>query len=174
MIDWDLYIEQIARLGVNADSVLNPPSNNVDLENCENLLGFKLPQQLKELYLKNDGQLYDKWPIFPDSYAFLSLDNLREVWVMWKEVLESDNHILWQKTWIPFAQNIAGDLLCCVVQNDKKYEEGSILKIGHESAMEKFIARSIMALLSKFVRDIDDSVLVLDDLNECISSNGVY
>ena len=78
-----------AELGVDIEKTLLPPADESEIQEVENRIGFKLPDDLRELYLIANGQLnpYDDeaelanrlevdepWAPFFGSYEFLSLD----------------------------------------------------------------------------------------------------
>lgn len=88
----------LVALGFAVGSHLNPPATEYDLEHVEQRIGFALPEDLKELYRKADGQtppfgLKDAAPgsvVMPffGSYDFIPLSDALRQYESWKQIYD--------------------------------------------------------------------------------------
>jgi cell wall assembly regulator SMI1 len=77
-------------------TALNPPASEDDIRATERFLKVRLPKELKWLYRRHDGLDPARCGVTLDGCQFLSLEEMRSVWKMWKDVYDSMRA---QNTW---------------------------------------------------------------------------
>ncbi|WP_041598541.1 SMI1/KNR4 family protein [Hahella chejuensis] len=166
---WSSYVDMLVKLGV--DFELLSGANFAEIQILEALVGFGIPRDLKEIYFVNNGQKYGFGPIFIDAYNFLSTHAICDVWNMWRESLDEHEDIGWRKSWLPFSQNIAGDIYCCVLMDEEVYKAGNILRVGTQSDQERLLSNDINNFLRDTITSVKSGKVVYrEDLNAIIGT----
>ena len=104
---WEQYCAKL-KLYPTSFADLNPGCSTKDLDTAEKSLSLQLPDALRELYLKNNGQTGKAKGIFKavsgfDKYVrtrFLDLDTAVRIW---KALSEDDDVDVFEAKMIPFA-----------------------------------------------------------------------
>lgn len=106
MANWNDFIKAI-----RLDDDLNSPSSIKEILDIEVLLGFNLPDELKNIYLNNNGQIGKKKGLFKavsgyDVYRRPLFLSLKEMYLIWKKLCEDkDMRDYFSFTFIPFASD---------------------------------------------------------------------
>ena len=102
----------------------NPPAEQLALDQFEKMVGRKLPQDFRMLYMSINGQKDEKLPMLMNGYELLSLE---EIEINWKNMKTMNANradyrtegqtsgpvrsFWWYPMWIPFAKTVYGGLL---------------------------------------------------------------
>lgn len=115
----------------------NPPAAADDIAKIEDLVGARLPEDVKESLLLHDGLgEAEAWELLPGSDErplggwILSCEEIRDEWGIWKDLYDSDNDE-WADEWwtpnlVPLVSDGAGNSLCADVKN------GGLVDMDHE------------------------------------------
>lgn len=66
---------------------LNPPATDAEIEATEKFLEVALPEDMRVIYRLRNGQQSVGHGLF-SGWLFLSLQQMREEWDVWKELLD--------------------------------------------------------------------------------------
>jgi len=173
---FDAWLVFLNKLGFAAEAQLNPPATKAEIIAVEAEIGFRLPDDLRELYLRADGQksLYE--PIDPapgtivtplfGGYEFASLSSALDDYRNWVEVIdewgnESDpNECItlragdppvareyFRRGWFPFAIDGGGNAYAVDLAPVQGGTEGQVILIGSDEDERQVLAPSLTAFL---------------------------
>lgn len=112
-----------------------------DIQQLENHFDFKMPENLKKLYLKYNGGILD---IGEDSY---DLDSIKYGKTRIEESIDSfqisEQHI--PREYLPFATTPVGHLICIYTENDDK--KGNIYLFRYDEMEPVFYNTSLEEFL---------------------------
>ncbi|HEY5721939.1 MAG TPA: SMI1/KNR4 family protein [Allosphingosinicella sp.] len=172
----------LASLGFRADSHLHPPATLEAIAAVEQEIGFALPDDLRGLYLKADGQkdpfeIRDPSPgtlVMPffGGYDFVPLERALSEYRNWMEVYEeggagSDasfhdmvtvrsgdpvHREYWRPGWFPFAVDGGGNAYAVDLSPAPGGQYGQVILIGSDEDERRVLAPSLGAFLLKASR----------------------
>lgn len=124
------------------------PATASDLDALTDAIGRDVPRQLADSLRIHDGGAD------LDSYELLScadIANRYEVMNQWRA-----DGVAWDDTWIPFAADSGGNLLCIDPKNVVHFVEPRTVEAG-------MAARSYKAWLAAYLQKLEDGELAVDD-----------
>lgn len=134
----------------------------------QKLLGVEFTSDLKTFYQTHNGQSIRRVYLFDES-EFLSLDRMIFEWLQWKELhddgefnhLESDcepeiQPVWWDRHWIPFTENGAGDHFCIDFNPTSQGTYGQIITLFHDQNIRQKIANSIHEWFTNYVNALEN------------------
>ena len=147
-----------------------------ELEGAEIAIGFRLPEELRELYASHNGSK----DLFPTSdnetYCLLPLVELIGNWNSQKQLLDGGDFAdlqptaaagikkdWWNVGWIPFASNGGGDCYCVDMAPDRDGVPGQVITHNHESGEHKRLASCLREWLEQFANDLEDGKYSYDN-----------
>ncbi len=157
-------------LAANLPEVLNslqPGSTDQAISETEAFLGVTFPSDIRDSYKIHDGQLSES-PGFLGGWEFLSLDNIRDQWNVWKELLDDGafeglksepngpiQDDWWDPKWIPLTYDGSGNHHCLDLNPAQGGDLGQIITMWHDDPTRSMVASSFRAWLEQFAHDLE-------------------
>lgn len=149
-ISWTRYTNLLKNKLPEFYQNLNPPCTKELLEQADTVLGFSLPDDLKQLYMLNNGEVGIDYENIFMGLHFMKLETIlgldREfgfqdvVWSNEKEFYSADTPFvcppntirkkLFSKYWIPFLKTGTGEWLGIDTNPDVKGRYGQLINFG--------------------------------------------
>lgn len=161
-------LERWIKHHATADSLwFNPPATAEEIAVTEAALGVTLPDEMKQLYLRHDGQQPGApWLLY--GWEWLSLERIRSEWKVWKELLDSNTFDgmtraadgeqvradWWNAKWIPFTYSGSGDHHCVDLAPGPEGRVGQIIEMWHDDGVRPVVAPDILSFFNGFVADL--------------------
>lgn len=133
------FLKETIRAGVSENSI----------RTAEAEIGFAFPEELKNLYLTNDGDNDEALCGMLLGFRFLSLEGMLIEWRIMKTIAEYAD-----KRWLPFGSDDGGNFIGVNVDSDSSGKTGRVIVFGRDVQEEIFLAESIGALFERFTRII--------------------
>lgn len=159
-----------------ADS-LRPPATESQIENLEQLIGDRLPEDVRELYLLADGQ-GERQSLFVEGFQFLPLAEVGRTWQMMSALHQQLSRqggteegekpqgpvrdLWWHPRWIPFAYHIRGDHYCIDLSPAPGGEIGQILDFIHDDTPRRHLGFSITDFLGELEQGLRSGRYLMD------------
>src|SRR5579883_331789 len=147
----------------HAAPVLAPPATSEQLASAEQDLGFALPTDFRASYATCDGQVAGSpgvilpyaprgnfFQLMPLRSVVRTWTRMRDECLRWPAKRPVDPEILrqpWSVTWLPFAENGAGDYLC--VDLSPGASCGQVIAFEHEGEQRFVLAPSLAAYMHR-------------------------
>lgn len=144
-----MYRELIVGLSKDIRHVnIHAPCSEEEIEKTEKYIGYKFPQELRQLLRELDG----------DEWLILSAEEMREITSLNREILitafddeeeykeKIDRHIF-------FAGNGCGDYYGYRVLPNGETDESAIYMWEHEEFEHRIVAKNITDLICKYYND---------------------
>ncbi|WP_342250397.1 SMI1/KNR4 family protein [Sphingomonas sp. OTU376] len=173
---FDAWLVFLNDLGFVAEAQLNPPATRAAIMAVEAEIGFRLPDDLRELYLRADGQKRFHAPIDPTpgtivtplfgGYEFASLSRALDDYRTWVDVIdewgdESDPNEwitlragdppvareYFRRGWFPFAIDGGGNAYAVDLAPVPGGSHGQIIVIGSDEDERQVLAPGLTAFL---------------------------
>lgn len=115
---------------------LAPGVTPAELSAYEAELGLALPPDVREFYLRHDGQARDHFEGLWYNRTLMDLQAMVECRAGWNELLEMgdfEQPNWWNPLWIPFAENGAGDCYAIDLTGCFGGKPGQIVEVWHDS-----------------------------------------
>lgn len=154
---------------------LNPPATAEQLTALEQVLGFDLPKELRELLAIHNGQDSEGGYLF-DGQEFLSAERIAEEWGVWKKLLDGKKFAgshsraekgirndWWNAGWVPFTYNGCGDHFCVDTQPADGGVQDQIITMWHEMSERDRLANSLGEWLKSYTDDLQRGEFVYSD-----------
>jgi len=130
-------------------------ASHAELEALAADLGLPLPPDLKALLAWHNGQSEDFVGRFEQSWALMGAERIRDA----KRELDADaKRTGWQRTWVPFLDDDAGDYLCL----DTSQPGSPVREFWQGRTEHAVIASSLTAWLEGFVAVVERGGYVQD------------
>lgn len=162
---------------------LAPGATGEEIAEVERLCGFRLPADVRQSYLRHDGQSLDeRWePVggtfIPCCFGLLSMSKMPDEWQGNVDTLEDIKDdmpggnsagpgvkpVFLDAAWVPFAKDVGGNQLCLDFDPAPDGVVGQIIKFDHESDGQRCLAQSFRAWLDKIVGDLEVGRLVWNE-----------
>jgi internalin A len=154
---------------------LNPPVKESELDSVEKRMGFKLPEELRELYLCNNGQGDNVMGIL-SGLDFLPLEELYIQWDIWRVLKEGATEeqmkvlsgfctsfpphtvkkIYTNTRWIPLTHDGGGNHIGIDLDPDRKGTTGQIINFGRDEGDKFVIATDLGDYLAFIINLIEE------------------
>ncbi|MCL1695969.1 SMI1/KNR4 family protein [Lysinibacillus sp. BPa_S21] len=169
---WNRLIEKNSELEVNGREALNlqPGATAEEFQLIETTLGITLPDEMKSFYRIFNGQ--DWSPGVQPFVRNLTLSPISEIIENWKflqEEFDPDDLLpdieygeevkptLWNKKWIPIAENGGGDYLCVDTDPTEKGVVGQVLYFWHDWGDRTIDAKSLFEFIETCLNEESDA-----------------
>ncbi|HOY08753.1 MAG TPA: SMI1/KNR4 family protein [Candidatus Omnitrophota bacterium] len=143
---------------------LNPPTEPLALDQLERMVGRKLPQDFRVLYLSMNGQKPEGLPALLNGYELLSLEDIEINWKRMKTAHANRVDFLtkgasdgpvrafwWYPMWIPFAKTAYGDYYCLDLFPARAGKIGQIIEYRQDNVLRRHLGYS----LNDFIGDYE-------------------
>lgn len=175
---WAAWTQFHAGRGFAIEHFLNPPAPEADLAAIETETGYRLPDDLRELWRRADGQP-DSYriaspapgtvisPVF-GSYDFMACAAALAAYRDWTEVLEEYGDTMndgitrregdpvqaayWIPGWLPFAIDGGGNFYAVDMAPDEGGTYGQVILMGPDEDERRVLGTGIAAWLTKTVQ----------------------
>lgn len=152
--------EWIAK-NVQSDAKWPEPLSKSDIEFAEVELGNNFPNGLRGFYLINNG--FIDWLSIYRTWEILDIDSMREIYFenlnLFGEGSLLENENKWQRNWLPFASDGAGDYI--FVESDS----GKVYSYSHVDGEVRHISNSLDSFINMASTEFQEG-------NYSIKSNG--
>jgi len=153
---------------------LNGGAKKEEIEKCEVILGIKFPSDIRDSFIRHNGQKECEFGFF-DASELLSLERIKECWSSWQELfkkgtfdnlepdVDSEIKPVWFNSfWIPIAVNNTGDT-CIDLDPSSEGNLGQIIFLPYKDPDRRVVAPSFNYLLNTFADDLENDQYVYSD-----------
>jgi cell wall assembly regulator SMI1 len=145
---------------------LLPGASDEEIISTEDVIGIKLPDDVKNSYRIHNGQLGIASPLMGE-WQLLSMKNIRSEWQMMHNLFDAGKLTgqvkvkgavrseWWNPKWLPLAYNGAGDFYCLDFCPTLEGEVGQVISYWHVSDVREVIANSFLNWLQEFANDLE-------------------
>jgi cell wall assembly regulator SMI1 len=140
----------------------NGPASEEEILELEQLIGHKLPDDVRQLYKIANGQKDLSVPLFVGGYELLTLNRIAQTWQMLNDVYKKGpgweqsvpqgvvKNRWWHPKWIPFAYMVSGDHLCIDLDPAPGGQAGQVIEFIHDDTWRKHLGLSLNDFLGEF------------------------
>ena len=158
---------------------LAPGATEAEIADTEARTGFPFPPDVRQSYLRHDGQLGDfgepqGGTFIPDYFGWLSIARAVYMWQGNIETLgdlEDDipdgegadpgvKAVFLDPAWVPFAKAIGGNQICLDFDPAPGGSVGQIVEFNHEAEGQRCLAPSFRVWLEMIAGDLETGRLV--------------
>ncbi len=142
-------------------------ASTLQLSRVQKKLGINFTDDVREFYQIHNGQVQRRILLFNES-ELLSFQLMILEWAHWKELHDDGefNHlksesdpevqpVWWDKNWIPFTDNGAGDHLCIDFNPTAKGKYGQIISLYHDQSYREKVADSLYEWFFNYINDLE-------------------
>ncbi len=147
---------------------LNPPASDKEIIELETLLDCSLPEDYVSCLKIHNGQGQNSaWLL--NGMEFLSIERIEDEWEVWNELLNANDfantkslpdsgikNCWWNKKWIPFTYNGAGDHFCLDMEPDSKSNgvKGQVIAMLHDNIKRELISPSFYKWFESYIAEV--------------------
>jgi cell wall assembly regulator SMI1 len=156
---------------------LAPGATEAEIAKTEAHTGFLFPPDVRQSYLRHNGQASDSPMFMPDYFWFLSLSEVVDEWennianleYLKGEVRDAEDKSssvkpsFLNRAWVPFAWNIGGNQICLDFDPTPVGEVGQVVEYDHEASRQRCLAPSFRAWLEMLVSDLETGRLAWNE-----------
>lgn len=155
---------------------LAPGASEAEIVEAEEACGFLFPADVRQSYLRHDGQADEGQEFIPGYFILLPLPEMLSNWEGNIDVLKTVKGlpggsrtgvgvkaVFLDPAWIPFAWNIGGNQLCLDFDPAPGGTIGQIVEFDHEADGQRCLASSFRAWLGGIVSDLEAGRLVWNE-----------
>ena len=171
------WLAFLAALGFRADAHLNPPATPEAIARAEAAIGFRLPDDLRALYLRADGQrdtiaIADPAPgrlVMPlfGEFEFVPLEKALLDYKGWKQIYDDEGGSAtfnagitvrsgdpvhaeyWRPGWFPFANDGSGNAYAVDLSPAPGGRYGQVILIGPDEYERRVLAPSLAEFFAR-------------------------
>ena len=144
---WSTYKEKLFEKMPFLSETLRDGVSPERITEVEKEIGTQFTEELRKLYLTNDGDTNEAMCGMMLGFHFLSFDELiREVRSM-KSIPEYSD-----KKWIPFSSDGSGNFIAVDPETDTDGRTGRVINFGRDEKEVTVLADSLGALFERFTR----------------------
>ena len=147
--EWNTYTKTLFSKMAFLKETLRPGASENSIKTIEAEIGFAFPEELKNLYLTNDGDNNEALCGMMLGFRFLRLGEMLSEWRSMKNVAEYAD-----KRWLPFGSDNGGNFIGVNSDPDSSGKAGRVIFFGRDEQKEIVIADSLGALFERFSRII--------------------
>ncbi len=147
---WKKYLEDLRLFVKDENFTLCSAAEPKQIKELENYLGKEIPEILKQIYLVNDGQPVNTFPVFPDGHEFLPVGDVKLIYSQLLDVARTEASCLWKKEWIPIAQTIGGGVICLDLAG-----KAGVIQFYPEDEKVKRLADSLSDYLESIIKALE-------------------
>lgn len=150
---------------------LPPGAGEGEIARLEGVLGFRLPEDVRQSYAIHDGTgsrtLYD--------YGLSDSEEIAGNWAMMRELLEGGEFDdsdakprgpirarWWDTKWVPITDNGSGNHICLDLDPAEGGTPGQLIDWDHERGPTHVVAPGLRAYLERFASDLETGCLRFD------------
>lgn len=148
---------------------LAPGATEAEIAETEARCGFSFPADVRQSYLRHNGQDFASPMFIPNYFWFLSLSDVVDEWESnianleylkgevpdGKDKSPSVKPLSLNRAWVPFAWNIGGNQICLDFDPSPIGSIGQIVEYDHEAERQRCLAPSFRVWLETIVGDLE-------------------
>ena len=167
--EWNAYLEKLCEKMPYIWENLREGASMDDIKAAETEMGVLFPDELKGLYLANDGDNGESVCGMMLGFRFLSLESMRSEW----------RRSYSGTKWIPIASDGGGNFIGVDLGSDGNSKAGQVINYGRDEQGRTVLAENLGAFFERFTRIVcsedfyigeydDEKVILLgtDDIEE--------
>jgi cell wall assembly regulator SMI1 len=161
---WKVIDEWLERNAPRVQNDLLPGASKAEINTTETQIELLLPEDFKTSVLIHNGQdgrfrLVEPWELIPIDGIASETERMNTIFNNPDdpeiETRGAVKPILWSRSWIPFAADGAGNLLCLDLDPAEGGETGQVILWASDPPCVEVIAPSYRAWLKKFAFDLE-------------------
>jgi len=149
---------------------LRPPATDKEIIELEIILDCLFPEDYVECLKIHNGQGQNSARLLA-GMEYLSVERVEDEWEVWTELIDGGDFVStklkvdkgikncwWNKKWIPFAYNGAGDHLCLDLDPDisNNGQVGQVITMWHDQHKRELLAPSFAVWFQQYVTEVID------------------
>ena len=156
---------------------LAPGATEAKIADAEAACGVTFPPDVRQSYLRHDGQNDDSYCFVPGYFAFLSLSQIVDNWegnIATLEILGDDlrsgeggspavKPVTLDGGWVPLVWNIGGNQICLDYAPTEIGTVGQIIEYDHEAEGQQLLAPDFRTWLGGIVSELESGRLVWNE-----------
>ncbi|OXS70198.1 SMI1/KNR4 family protein [Lysinibacillus sp. KCTC 33748] len=169
---WNRIIEKNSKLEMNGREALNlqPGATAEEFQLIETTLGITLTEEMKSFYSIFNGQDWSQGVLpFARNLTLSPISEIIDNWEFLQEEIDPDDLFpdieygvevkptLWNKKWIPIAENGGGDYLCLDTDPTKEGVVGQVLYFWHDWGNRTIEAKGLFEFIEICLNEKNDS-----------------
>lgn len=170
---WNTIKTALEKIAPGALNHLQKGISASDLENLEQLVNAKLPQDFVDFYKIHDGQeTYSAGLI--ETEELLSFERITEEWTVWKEVTDNNTfdasepdmgikNNWWNPLWLPITYDGSANHYCLDLDPTAEGSYGQIIRMRHDDAERKLVANSFTEWIVAYSNKLSRGQMVYSD-----------
>ena len=177
----DLWTRLESWLAVHAPNKLEtlaPGATDEQIAHAETLMSVRLPEDFKASCRIHNGQR-GKDEVLMNIRELLSLERIEEEWKESFDPGDGDwsDEPWWNKKWIPFTYNGAGDYDCLDLVPSHSGHVGQVIDFWHDDARREVKAHSFGDWFLAFVEGCENGSYIYSDeygISDMIGQDGAF
>jgi cell wall assembly regulator SMI1 len=146
---------------------LNLPAEQLALDRFERMVGRKLPQDFRVLYLSMNGQKAESLPALLNGYELLPLEDVEINWKKMKSTNANRSDYLaegnsegpirsfwWYPMWIPFAKTVYGDYYCLDLFPSREGKIGQVIEFRQDDVRRRHLGFSLSDFIGEYEKGL--------------------
>ncbi len=179
---WKKFEDWLSTNFIDGLNDLNTSISDDELNALIEAIGCELPEDFVTFLKIHNGQLNEAGGLI-NATELLSSTRIIDEWSCWKGLLDSGEFTdsfeersngvkpdWWNKKWIPFTYNGAGDHLCIDLDPAPGGSYGQVITMWHDDDEREVLATSFKAWFNSYVNDTLNGKYVYDEEYECVVS----
>lgn len=172
---WSAFTVWLSKASPEQHVLLNPPASEDDFEKFKALMGYDLPENIKQLYqLNNGGPTFGPNANLILEWGFLSVDGIIDwIWRSPEELADPGFAVTYppgdaikrieqSPKWIPLLYDYGGNYVSVDLDPGTSGVVGQIIICGRDDHMRKVEANSIEDYLANLLLQFADNNVIVD------------
>ncbi len=154
--EWNTYIEKLCVKMPFLRDTLRAGASIDDIRFTEAQIGVSFPDELKGLYLTNDGDDNEMLCGMLLGFHFLSLEDMRSEW----QRSYSDTK------WVPISSDGGGNFMGVDLTIDDKDSYGKVIFFGRDEKEKSILAKDLKEFFARFSRIVDSNDFYIGEYDD--------
>ncbi|WP_049928683.1 SMI1/KNR4 family protein [Halopiger goleimassiliensis] len=179
---WTVIENWLATNHSDGRSVLSPPAADEQIDAVESTVGVDLPDAFVKFLRIHNGQTSGSRPLLR-RFGLCSTESIRAEWERMTDLLEDDaftgevddfpdrfknqdaavKDVWWHESWVPFAQDPSGNLLCLDLAPGADGNEGPVIVVWHDMPARPVRGPSFHSWFAEYATAIETDELVYSE-----------
>lgn len=180
----EIWIRLEMFLQKNAPTILDslaPGASEEEIADVEEYIGLQFPADVRQSYLRHDGQADEGKEFIPGYFHLLSMSEILQGVEENTSLVQHTNYdvpvniitdprvkrVFLDAAWVPFAGDVGGNRVCLDFDPTPNGTVGQIILWNHEETAYPCLAPDFTVWLDKIVSDLEAGRLVWNEELEC-------
>lgn len=153
---------------------LAPGATEAEIAEAEARIGFPFSDDVRQSYLRHDGQADESYCFIPGYFYSLSVSKTYQEWEEGWQFINGHSpdpaatdprvkRVYGDPAWVAIADNVGSDSICLDFEPLSGGEVGQIIYFDHESSYRRWLAPSFRVWLETIVGDLETGRLVWNE-----------